>query len=143
MNIHKNARLTLARRLELVLDITVRGVSPSQAALTHGVSAPTARKWLGRYLAMGCDGLTDASSRPALSPKAISAAKALAIVELRRKRLTQARIAAALGVAKSTVSRVLAPWRPFPAERLTCRAARADVPLIRVALNSGVQSHRQ
>ena len=40
MNIHKNARLTLARRLELVLDITVRGVSPSQAALTHGVSAP-------------------------------------------------------------------------------------------------------
>ena len=108
MNIHKNARLTLARRLELVLDITVRGVSPSQAALTHGVSAPTARKWLGRYLAMGCDGLTDASSRPALSPKAISAAKALAIVELRRKRLTQARIAAALGVAKSTVSRVLA-----------------------------------
>lgn len=57
---------------------------------------------------MGCDGLTDASSRPALSPKAISAAKALAIVELRHKRLTQARIAAALGVAKSTVSRVLA-----------------------------------
>ena len=72
MNIHKNARLTLARRLELVLDITVRGVSPSQAALTHGVSAPTARKWLGRYLAMGCDGLTDASSRPALSPTATS-----------------------------------------------------------------------
>jgi transposase len=90
------------------LDVTVRGVSPSQAALTHGVSAPTARKWLGRYLAMGCDGLTDASSRPALSPKATSAAKALAIVELRHKRLTQARIAAALGVAKSTVSRVLA-----------------------------------
>jgi predicted XRE-type DNA-binding protein len=29
-------------------------------------------------------------------------------VELRHKRLTQARIAAALGVAKSTVSRVLA-----------------------------------
>ncbi|KCV15273.1 homeodomain-like domain protein, partial [Bordetella holmesii CDC-H643-BH] len=36
------------------------------------------------------------------------AAKALAIVELRRKRLTQARIAQALGVSASTVSRVLA-----------------------------------
>ena len=35
-------------------------------------------------------------------------AKALAIVELRRKRLTQARIAQALGVAARTFSRVLA-----------------------------------
>lgn len=41
-------------------------------------------------------------------PRAIEPAKALAIVELRHKRLTQARIAAALGVSKSTVSRVLA-----------------------------------
>jgi transcriptional regulator with XRE-family HTH domain len=41
------------------------------------------------------------------SPSAIDPAKALAIVELRHKRLTQARIAAALGVSKSTVSRVL------------------------------------
>ena len=37
----------------------------------------------------------------------IEPAKALAIVELRRKRLTQARIAQALGVSKSTVGRVL------------------------------------
>ncbi|ETH43274.1 transposase, IS481 family [Bordetella pertussis H939] len=42
------------------------------------------------------------------SPRAIAPAKALAIVELRRKRLTQARIAQALGVSASTVSRVLA-----------------------------------
>ncbi|VDL06212.1 transposase [Bordetella pertussis] len=41
-------------------------------------------------------------------PRAIAPAKALAIVELRRKRLTQARIAQALGVSASTVSRVLA-----------------------------------
>ncbi|ETH44071.1 DNA-binding helix-turn-helix protein [Bordetella pertussis H939] len=51
------------------------------------------------------------------SPRAIAPAKALAIVELRRKRLTQARIAQALGVSASTVSRVLAraglsPWPP-------------------------------
>ncbi|ETH44523.1 transposase, IS481 family [Bordetella pertussis H939] len=45
---------------------------------------------------------------PDVSPRAIAPAKALAIVELRRKRLTQARIAQALGVSASTVSRVLA-----------------------------------
>lgn len=108
MNIHKNARLTLVRRLELVLDITARGLTPCQAAVVHAVSAPTARKWLGRYLAHGESGLLDASSRPALSPRAIAPNKALAIVELRHRRLTQARIAAALGLSKSTVSRVLA-----------------------------------
>ena len=108
MNIHKNARLTFARRLEMVQDITERGLSQGVAALAHGVSVPTIRKWLGRYLAHGEVALVDRSSRPALSPRAIVPAKALAIVELRRHRLTQARIAASLGVSKSTVGRVLA-----------------------------------
>jgi len=108
MNSHKNARLTYARRMELVEDITQRGLSQCRAAAAHGVSAPTARKWLGRYLAHGQAGLADRSSRPAVSPRAIAPAKALAIVELRRKRLTQARIASALGISASTVSRVLA-----------------------------------
>jgi len=108
MNIHKNARLSLARRFELVQDISVGGLSVTEAAAQHGVTPPTARKWLGRYLAAGEAGLLDASSRPAVSPRAIAPAKALAIVELRHKRLTQARIAAALGVSKSTVGRVLA-----------------------------------
>jgi len=108
MNTHKNARLTYARRMELVKDITQRGLSCCAAAAAQGVSAPTARKWLGRYLAQGAAGLADRSSRPALSPRAIAASKALAIVELRRKRLTQARIACALGVSASTVGRVLA-----------------------------------
>lgn len=49
MNIHKNARLTFARRIEMVQDITQRGWSASAAALAHGVTAPTARKWLGRF----------------------------------------------------------------------------------------------
>jgi transposase InsO family protein len=107
MNIHKNARLTLNRRMELVQDIVQRGCTPCAAGAAHGVTAPTARKWLGRYLAQGATGLADRSSRPAVSPRAIAPGKALAIVELRRKRLTQARIAVALGVSKSTVSRVL------------------------------------
>ena len=107
MNTHKNARLTYARRMELVRDITEHRLSPCAAAAAHGVTAPTARKWLGRYLALGTAGLTDRSSRPALSPRAIAPSKAVAIVELRRKRLTQARIASAVGVANSTVSRIL------------------------------------
>ena len=108
MNIHKNARLTFARRLEMVQDITERGLSQGAAALVQGVSMPTIRKWLGRYLARGEAALADRSSRPRLSPRAIAPTKALAIVELRRHRLTQARIAASLGVSKSTVGRVLA-----------------------------------
>jgi transposase InsO family protein len=108
MNTHKNARLTFARRLEMVQDITERGLTEADAALGHGVSMPTVRKWLGRYLAHGERALVDRSSRPRLSPRAIAPAKALAIVELRRHRLTQARIAGSLGVSKSTVGRVLA-----------------------------------
>jgi transposase InsO family protein len=108
MNTHKNARLTFARRLEMVLQMTEGGLTPCAAAAAHGVSAPTARKWLGRYLADGEPALADRSSRPELSPRSIEPAKALVIVELRRKRLTQARIAAEVGVSKSTVGRVLA-----------------------------------
>jgi transposase InsO family protein len=107
MNSHKNARLTFARRIEMVHDITERGLSASEAAAAHGVSVPTARKWLGRYLAGGEQALKDKSSRPARSPRAIEPSKALAIVELRRKRLVQSCIAKTLGVSEATVSRVL------------------------------------
>jgi transposase InsO family protein len=108
MNTHKNARLTFVRRLEMVQDVTQRNLSQAAAALAQGVSEPTVRKWLGRYLAQGEAALIDRSSRPRLSPRAIAPGKALAIVELRRHRLTQARIATSLGVSKSTVGRVLA-----------------------------------
>ncbi len=107
MNTHKNARLTFLRRLEMVEDITKRGLRASEAAAAHGVSAVTARKWLGRYLADGASGLADKSSRPSRSPRAIDPSVALAIVELRRKLFTQSRIATYLGVSKATVSRVL------------------------------------
>jgi transposase InsO family protein len=108
MNIHKNARLTFARRLEMVQDVLERKLSPTAAATGHDVSAPTVRKWVGRYLAQGEPGLRDASSRPRVSPRAIAAHTALAIVELRRRFLTHARIADSLRVSPSTVGRVLA-----------------------------------
>jgi transposase InsO family protein len=107
MNIHKNARLTLARRIELVDMIAEQGLTPGQAARASGVSEPTGRKWWGRFLAEGEAGLHDRSSRPKQSPRSIAAGKALAIVELRRRRLTHAHIARSLSVSASTVGRVL------------------------------------
>ncbi|MBM3347226.1 MAG: IS481 family transposase [Betaproteobacteria bacterium] len=108
MNTHKNARLTYARRLEMVKMITEGGLTPSEAAAEVGVSPPTGRKWYGRCLSQGEAGLQDRSSRPRVSPRQLAPAKALAIVELRRRRLIQARIATSLGLSKSSVGRVLA-----------------------------------
>lgn len=108
MNIHKNARLTFARRLEMVQDVLERKLTHAAAAAKHHVSVPTVRKWVGRYLTQGQAGLRDASSRPKVSPRAIAPSTALGIVELRRRFLTQARIGQSLGVSASTVGRVLA-----------------------------------
>ena len=108
MNTHKHARLTFARRLQMVQQMIDAGMSAGQAAALHGVTPPTARKWLGRFLAAGHAGLADASSRPARSPRSIEAGKALLILELRKRRMLQSRIARSVGVSASTVSRVLA-----------------------------------
>jgi len=124
MNIHKNARLTYLRRLEMVQDITERGLATSDAAANHGVSAVTARKWHARYLAGGAAALLDKSSRPALSPRAIDPGVAMTIVELRRKLFLQARIASYMGVSKATVSRVL---RRAGLSRLTDLGPKEDV----------------
>jgi transposase-like protein len=87
MNMHKNARLTFVRRLEMVRDIVESDLSIANAADHNGVSVPTARKWLRRLLAVGEAGLQDHPSRPTVSPRAIDPKKALTIVELRCKRL--------------------------------------------------------
>ncbi|WP_269633053.1 IS481 family transposase [Pelomonas sp. BJYL3] len=108
MNSHKHARLTYARRIEMVKQMITGGLSAPEAAAAHGVTAPTARKWLGRYLAGGEAALADASSRPMHSPRSVDPAKALLIVELRRRRMLQSHIARSVGVSASTVSRVLA-----------------------------------
>lgn len=48
MNNHKHARLTYARRLQVVRQMVDQGFSAGEAARAHGVAPPTARKWLGR-----------------------------------------------------------------------------------------------
>ena len=107
MNTHKHARLTFARRLEMVQQMTLQGLSAVQAAAVQGVTPPTARKWLGRYLAGGEAALADASSRPASSPRAIDPSKALLILELRKRCMLQARIALSVGVSQATVVSML------------------------------------
>ena len=62
----------------------------------------------GRNRTTDTKGLIDRSSRPAHSPLALDAGKALTVVELRKKRMTQARMAQYLQISKATVSRVLA-----------------------------------
>ncbi|ETH79334.1 DNA-binding helix-turn-helix protein [Bordetella pertussis STO1-CHOC-0016] len=64
MNTHKHARLTFLRRLEMVQQLIAHQVCVPEAARAYGVTAPTVRKWLGRFLAQGQAGLADASSRP-------------------------------------------------------------------------------
>jgi transposase-like protein len=61
MNIHKNARLTVTRRLEMVHDVLERKLTFAAAGAVHGVSVPTVRKWVGRFLSHGEAGLRDAS----------------------------------------------------------------------------------
>ncbi|ETH43764.1 transposase, IS481 family [Bordetella pertussis H939] len=67
MNTHKHARLTFLRRLEMVQQLIAHQVCVPEAARAYGVTAPTVRKWLGRFLAQGQAGLADASSRPTVS----------------------------------------------------------------------------
>ncbi|ETH43957.1 transposase, IS481 family [Bordetella pertussis H939] len=69
MNTHKHARLTFLRRLEMVQQLIAHQVCVPEAARAYGVTAPTVRKWLGRFLAQGQAGLADASSRPTVSPR--------------------------------------------------------------------------
>ena len=68
MNIHKNARLTFVRRIEMVNEVIQARHELSSVALRFGVSPATARKWVGRYLSDGESGLIDHSSRPRTSP---------------------------------------------------------------------------
>ena len=72
------------------------------------VDAKTVRKWRDRFLAEGDDGLLDRSSRPHRSPNRHRRAVHRQVLRLRRKRRWGAdRIAFEVGIAASTVQRIL------------------------------------
>jgi len=107
VNIHKNARLTLIGRREMVEAVLSRGLTLTAAGEVFGLSRGTVGKWVGRFLAEGEAGLLDRSSRPHRSPTAISAEEAELMLALRQTGLLGEEIAAKVRRAKSTVSKVL------------------------------------
>jgi transposase InsO family protein len=107
MKLHANARLSLIRRREMVEMVLEQNCSIAEAAVRAGVSARTTTKWLRRFELEGEPGLRDRSSAPHRIPHKTPADRVAAIERLRRLRMTGAQIAAALGMAFSTVSAVL------------------------------------
>ena len=104
---HGNARLTPLGRFTLVLRIEA-GRPVAHVAKEMGVSRPTAYKWWQRWQEEGLEGLVDRPSRARSCPHRSSPAIEDAVAELRRElKLGPARIAARLGLAASTVHRVL------------------------------------
>jgi transposase InsO family protein len=107
MNTHKNARMTVHGRALLVKRIVEEGWPVTEAGEAAGVSIRTAYKWLARYRVGGEMALHDRSSAPARCRHRLAAATVAEIERLRRTRMTGPRIAAALGMARSTVGAVL------------------------------------
>ncbi|ETH40276.1 DNA-binding helix-turn-helix protein [Bordetella pertussis H918] len=93
MNTHKHARLTFLRRLEMVQQLIAHQVCVPEAARAYGVTAPTVRKWLGRFLAQGQAGLAMRPRARRSRPERLRRPRRWLSWRRRRKRLTQARIA--------------------------------------------------
>lgn len=106
MDVHKNARLSLYCRALLVHRI-MKGRSLSQVAQELGVSPKSVTKWVRRYQAEGVEGLKDRSSRPHRLPRATAGELQMAVLALRRHRLTMSTIASQLKLSRSTVARIL------------------------------------
>ena len=82
--------------------------SVEATAKAAGISTRTVYKWLRRFRLEGATGLADRSSRPHRSPTQLQVEKGHIALELRRsKRMTAAKIAAVLHLARSTVARLL------------------------------------
>jgi transposase InsO family protein len=113
MRFHRNAKLGLAGRRELVLQIA-GGSSIRQAAATFNVSVATAHRWSKRWRqasegergSLSC--VLDRSSRPARSPRQLAPELERAICDCREKTGWGPRlVAGATGFAHSTVWKVL------------------------------------
>ena len=105
---HANAALTPRARLRLARLVVEEGWPVARAAERYDVSWPTARRWAERYRQLGPGGMADASSRPRCSPNATPQPVVRKIVHLRwKQRLGPVPIAAVVGVAPSTVHKIL------------------------------------
>jgi transposase InsO family protein len=106
--LHRNARLTVHGRRELVRRVCELGMSIGRASCELGVSRQTGAKWVARFRSQGEPGLLDGSSRPHVIRPRIEARLLRRIVRTRqRQRIGAHQIAWKLGVCRSTVCAVL------------------------------------
>ena len=107
---HANAALTPRARLRVARLVIDQGVPIAEVAARFQCSWPTVKRWAARYAAG--EPMTDRSSRPHTMPAKTPPAVTQRIVSLRlRKRLGPVQLAAHVGVAPSTVHRVLVRCR--------------------------------
>ncbi len=105
--LHRNARLTVRVRLEMVRQVE-SGWPQAEVARQFRVSRATVQKYVRRYKEQGESGLVDRSSRPHSSPRLTPPRLVKAVRKLRRKRSWGPdRISWQLGIARSTVYAVL------------------------------------
>ncbi|WP_342740015.1 IS481 family transposase [Bradyrhizobium sp. B117] len=107
MDTHKNAPLTPKGREAMVRSVVEGGLSQAAAARRFNTTPKTVAKWVKRFRTEGVDGLRDRSSRPHSLPGQTPAAACAAVEALRRQRYTGKQIAAEVGIAPATVSRIL------------------------------------
>lgn len=108
MNIHQNARTTPAGRALLVRRVCEQGWTPGAAASAAGISRQTAYKWLRRAHEGGWAALRDRPSVAHQRPHALPSEWVDVVVYLRHFRQPARAIGQQLGIARSTVSAVLA-----------------------------------
>jgi len=92
----------------MVLAVVSGGLTNAAAAQAFNTTPKTVGKWVRRFREGGAEALRDRSSRPLSMPSQTPPATCDDVEALRRQRRTQAAIAAELGLAPATVSRILA-----------------------------------
>jgi len=128
---HPNAPLTPEGRRRMVECVLVHRWTIEAAADRFQVDAKTVRKWRDRWLEEGDAGLADRSSRPHRSPNKTCRKIERRVLSLRRRHRWGAdRIAHAVGLAPSTVQRILndaGVGRLDVGDRATAAAARGPI----------------
>jgi transposase InsO family protein len=123
MGQHGSAHLTVHSRSTICRRVIEQGWTVVAAAEAAGVHRHTAAKWVGRFRVEGAAGLEDRSTKPHRIPRQVPAELVGRIEQLRRARLGSHRIAWTLGIARSTVYKVL---RRLGLQRLSRLEPRPD-----------------
>ncbi len=103
MNLHSSAKSCPASRALLIRRVLEEGWTVRSAALSIGISARRAYHWLARFKVEGSAGLRDRSSQPHRLARSHELGLVVEAVGRRRRGQAAVRIAAELGVPRSTV----------------------------------------